>query len=138
MDKITLECKVFYNQPFYVAVLEMKRTHQLQVCQVIFRNEPSDQMIFDYITHHFHQLSFSPSVVSIQKAKIKNPKRLQREIKKQTQQLSLGTKSMQALKYQHEKCKQEKIFLSKQYKDKIKKQKFDKKQQKKKEKHKGH
>jgi len=45
-------------------------------------------------------LKFSPAINTAAKEVKRNPKRMQREAKKQTQETGLGTKAQQALKLQ--------------------------------------
>lgn len=67
----------------------------------------------------------------------KNPKRMQRDVKKQLQDAGIGTKSQQALKLQHEQNKQERKVRSREQKLAEAERMFELKQQKKKEKHRG-
>ena len=83
-------------------------------------------------------LHFSPAVTTAVKDSIKNPKRMQREAKKQMQNNGIGTKSQQALKMQQEQNKQERKTRSKEQKESEARRLFELKQQKKLEKHKGH
>ena len=78
-------------------------------------------------------------MITEQKPKvIKNYKRLQTNIKKQTNQNGIGTKSQQALQQQRELFKTEKKQNRMQQKKEIQQQQFEMKQQKKKQKKKGH
>ena len=66
-----------------------------------------------------------------------NPKRLQREAKKQLQNTGIGTKSQQALQLQREEMKTERKQISKEEREAEKERMFELKQQKRKEKHRG-
>ena len=68
----------------------------------------------------------------------KNPKRAQRDAKKQTLETGIGTKSQQALKLQQEQNKQERKVRSREQRDAKSQRLFELKQMKKREKHKGH
>ena len=68
----------------------------------------------------------------------RNPKRMQRDAKKQMQENGIGTKSQQALKMQQEQNKQERKVKSREQKLAEAARMFELKQQKKKAKHKGH
>ena len=68
----------------------------------------------------------------------KNPKRAQRDAKKQTLETGIGTKSQQALKLQQEQNKQERKVRSREQRDAESQRLFELKQMKKREKHKGH
>lgn len=68
----------------------------------------------------------------------KNPKRAQRDAKKQTLEMGIGTKSQQALKLKQEKNKQERKVRSREQRDAESQRLFELKQIKKREKHRGH
>ena len=67
----------------------------------------------------------------------RNPKRLQREVRKQVQNAGLGTKSQQALKLQQEQLKTERKITNREQREAEKQRQFELKQQKRKEKHRG-
>ena len=83
-------------------------------------------------------LKFSPVVETVVKDIKRNPKRMQREAKKQMLETGIGTKSQQALKLQQEQNKQEHKERSRKKKEAEEQRMFELKQQKKREKHKGH
>lgn len=129
---------VFFENPFWVGVFEKIEGVNLSVCKVTFGTEPKDCDILEFILDHYYDLKFSPNVKTKVKQIAKNPKRNQRNVKKQLQNSGIGTKSQQALKMQHEEIKT-------RHKQKVRDQRainrqkqFDLKQQKKKQKHKGH
>ena len=66
-----------------------------------------------------------------------NPKRMQREVRKQVQDAGIGTKSQQALKLQQEQLKTKRKTAGREQREVDKERKFELKQQKKKEKHRG-
>lgn len=92
----------------------------------------------EYILKNYYRLQFSPAVETVVKEFKRNPKRMQRDVKKQMQEVGIGTKSQQALKLQQEKNKQERKVKSRKQKEADAQRMFELKQQKKREKHKGH
>ena len=66
-----------------------------------------------------------------------NPKRMQREVRKQMHNIGLKTKSRQALKLQQEQLKIERKIKNHKQQEIDKKRKFELKQRKRKEKHRG-
>ena len=85
-----------------------------------------------------YDLQFSQAVAADVKEEKKNPKRMQREARRQTLETGIGTKSQQALKLQQEQNKQERKVKSREQKEAELERMFELKQQKKREKHKGH
>ena len=109
---------------------------KLSVCKVTFGVEPKDYEIQEFIIKNYYSLQFSPAVTTVVKETKKNPKRMQREAKKQLRNTGIGTKSQEALKLQHEQNKQERKVKSKEQKEAEQQRLFELKQQKKLEKHK--
>ena len=138
MDKVSGTLKVFFEEPFWVGVFERVENGRLSVCKVTFGAEPKDREIQSFILKNYYQLRFSPAVAAVVKETKKNPKRIQRDVKKQLQITKIGTKSQQALKLQQEQNKQERRVKSREQKTAETKRLFELKQQKKKDKHKGH
>ena len=103
-----------------------------------FGAEPKDYEIQEYIQRYYFSLKFSPAVDTVVKETKRNPKRIQREAKKQMQETGIGTKSQQALKLQQEQNKQEHKVRSREKREEDQLRMFELKQQKKREKHKGH
>ena len=79
-----------------------------------------------------------PSIKAELKQSADNPKRRQRSIKKQLQNIGVGTKSQQALAAQREELKAERKNNSKEHRDAEKQRHYELKQQKRKEKYRGH
>ena len=94
--------------------------------------------IVPFINRNYYHLQFSPAVETVIKDTKKNPKRAQRDAKKQTLETGIGTKSQQALKLQQEQNKQERKVRSREQRDAESQRLFELKQMKKKEKHRGH
>ena len=136
----TIKCKltVYFAEPFWVGVFERICDGKLSVAKVTFGAEPKDYEVQEYIQKCYFSLKFSPVVETVVKDIKRNPKRMQREAKKQTMETGIGTKSQQALKLQQEQNKQERKVRSREKKEADELRMFELKQQKKREKHKGH
>lgn len=128
---------VFFEEPFWVGVFERVSEGKLSVCKVTFGAEPKDYEIYDFVLKNYYRLRFSPAVAIETKEAGRNPKRVQREVRKQVQNTGIGTKSQQALKLQQEQMKTERKTISREQWEAEKERRFSLKQQKKKEKHKG-
>lgn len=96
---------VFFEEPFWVGVFEIIEDGRTSVAKVTFGTEPKDYEVYEFILKHYYNLQFSPAVEAAAAEKHINPKRMQREIKKQIANIGIGTKSQQALKFQHEQFK---------------------------------
>ena len=138
MDKVSGKLTVFFEEPFWVGVFERIEDGKLSVTTVTFGAEPKDYEVQEYIQRYYFSLQFSPAVDTVVREIKRNPKRMQRDAKKQMQENGIGTKSQQALKMQQEQNKQERKVRSRERKEADEQRMFELKQQKKREKHKGH
>ena len=103
-----------------------------------FGAEPKDYEVWEFVLKHYNKLAFSPAIESEVKKTADNPKRRQREARKQLCAFGIGTKSWQALQMQREEIKMERKQVSRAQREAEKQRQFDLKQQKRKEKRKGH
>lgn len=138
MGKTTGTFTVFFDGQFWVGVFENVTGGKLSVCKVTFGAEPKNSEIYDFVLKQYNRLKFSPEVTVAVGTGSKNPKRLQREARKQMQTAGIGTKSQQALKLQQESMKMQRHDVRKENREKEKQYQFEIRQQKKKAKHKGH
>ena len=137
MDKVSEKLTVFLEEPFWVGVFERVSDRKLSVCKVTFGAEPKDYEIYDFVLKNYYRLRFSPAVATAVKEASRNPKRVQRDVRKQVQNTGIGTKSQQALKLQQEQLKTERKIVSREQREVEKQRQFELKQQKRKEKHRG-
>lgn len=138
MDKVKGKLTVFFEDPFWVGIFERIEDGKLSAAKVTFGAEPKDYEVQEYIQKYYFRLQFSPAVATVVKEEKRNPKRMQRDAKRQMQETGIGTKSQQALKLQQEQNKQERKLRSREKKEADDLRMFVLKQQKKKEKHRGH
>ena len=110
---------------------------KLSVCKVTFGAEPKDYEIYDFVLKNYYRLRFSPAVATAVKETDRNPKRIRREVRRQVQNVGIGTKSQQALKLQQEQLKTERKIVNREQREAEKQRLFELKQKKRKEKHRG-
>ena len=138
MGRISGRLTVIFEDPFWVGFFERIENRKLSVAKVTFGAEPKDYEVLELINRDYYHLQFSPAIETVIKDTRKNPKRAQRDAKKQTLETGIGTKSQQALKLQQELNKQERKVRSRERREAENKRLFELKQIKKREKHKGH
>ena len=138
MTQASVTLTVFFEESFWVGVFEYIEEGNLSVAKITFGEEPKDYEVQSFVLQHYSRLQFSPSVKTVVKTKKSNPKKMQRDVKKQMQERGVGTKSQQALKLQQEQNKQERQMKNRKQKEEEAKRMFELKQKKKREKHKGH
>ena len=133
------QCKltVFFDDPFWIGVFERIENGKLSATKITFGAEPKDYEVYEFILKHYYSLRFSPAVAAVVKETKRNPKKMQRDIKKSLGKTGTGTKSQQALKLQQEQNKQNRKAKSREEKQVEAARQFELKQQKQKEKRRG-
>lgn len=129
---------IYYDEPFWAGVFERIDNGKLSVCKVTFGAEPTDAQVWEFVLSNYRRLQFSAPIKAEQKQKADNPKRRQRNARKQLEKSGIGTKSQQALQKQYEENKIERKQKSREQKEAEKQRLFELKQKKRKEKHRGH
>ena len=94
MDIDSTKLTVFFEAPFWIGVFERIERRKLSVCKVVFGAEPKDYEVWEYLLKNYSRLRFSPSVETVVKKDSVNPKRLQRQIRKETAATGISTKSL--------------------------------------------
>ena len=97
MDKVNGKLTVYFEEPFWIGVFERIEDGKLSVAKVTFGAEPKDYEVQEYIQKHYASLKFSPAVGAVVKDIKRNPKRMQREARRQMQETGIGTKSQQVI-----------------------------------------
>ena len=137
MGNVCSRLIVYFEEPFWVGVFERTEDGTLSAAKVTFGAEPKDCEVLEFVQKHYFSLPFSPAVEAAVREIKRNPKRMQREVKKQVQETGIGTKSQQALKLQQEQSKQARREKGREQRLAEEARQFALKQQKKKEKHRG-
>ena len=138
MDTECVKLTVFFEEPFWVGVFERLSDGKLSVCKVTFGAEPKDYDVWDFILKQYDALKFTPAIETKVKKTIGNPKRRQRNARKQLQTLGVGTQSQQALQRQREEKQAEREQCRKAQREAEKQRQFALKKEKRKAKHRGH
>ena len=137
MGNVSIKLTVYFEEPFWVGVFEHTFDGKLSAAKVTFGAEPKDYEVQEFISRHYKDLRYSPAVATVVKESKKNPKRMQRDVRKQLQNAGIGTKSQQALKLQQEQLKTERKTVNREQREAEKQRQFELKRQKRKEKHRG-
>lgn len=139
MGTIVSKLTVLFEDPFWIGLYEREDNGRYEVCKITFGAEPKDYEVYEFLLKNFSKLRFSPSIeVEAKAEKQTNPKRMQRNIKKQIGDIRLGTKAQQALKLQQEQGKLDRKERSREQREAEKERQFELRQEKRKEKHRGH
>ena len=137
MFRIT--CTVFFEDPFWVGVLERGGDGTYSAAKTTFGAEPSDAEVLIFLLQSYPALVFSKPCVGLEReGSTPNPKRAQRLASRAVLTPGVGTKAQQALKSQYEANKEEHKTLSREQLLAQEERKFQLRQEKKKAKHRGH
>lgn len=130
---------ILFADPFWIGLYERACGGIYEVSQVTFGAEPKDHEVYAFFLKNWYRLKFSPSVpaAALTERKI-NPKRMQRQIRKRTEQTGVGTKAQHALKLQQEQKKTERKTHTREQKEVEKVRQYALRQEQKKQKHRGH
>jgi hypothetical protein len=132
------KCTVYFEDPFWVAVLERVDEDGYSVARFVFGSEPMDAELHEFAARQFATLSFSLPGPAPEPGEWEiGFKRRQREARKQTQQQGVGTYAQRALQAERERMKQVRRAESQDEREAGQRQKFLLKQAQKKEKHRG-
>lgn len=138
MSKVTGKLTVFFRDPFWVGVFEREEDGQLSACKITFGGEPREQEVYEFLLRRYSTLAYGPpAAAKEQPAAVKNPKRAQREARRQTRPDGIGTRSQQALQLQREQQKEQRQEDAKIRREEEKERRFRLRQEKKKQKHRG-
>lgn len=136
-----IKATIFFEKKFWVGTFERTDKEGYAVARHIFGCEPSDPEVHEFILNHYQDLKFGEAKeihVQIQRM---NPKRLQREVRREMQKIKETTKpstlAQDYMREEIEKKKKEKKTLNSAEKQARKDAQFGLKQEKKKEKHRG-
>lgn len=133
-----IKVRILFEDPFYIGIFEKVENDRVYVAKVTFGKEPKEKELNAYLNENYYKLKWQISDETFKDAEIKNPKRKQREARKEMLKKTVGTKSQNAIKKQYE---ENKIFNKKKVKENkelLTELKYELKQKKRKEKHKGH
>ncbi|MDO4350803.1 MAG: YjdF family protein [Eubacteriales bacterium] len=128
---------VFFEDPFWVGIVERREGGRLRAARVVFGAEPSDREVYAWVLESFDGLRFSPPVEDgLRRAMAQNPKRRQRQAMKAAGQ-GVGTKSQQALQAAREASAAQRGARAARQREAEAQRRFDLRQEKKKAKHRG-
>ncbi|MBN1564056.1 MAG: YjdF family protein [Anaerolineae bacterium] len=135
---------VYFESPFWVGILEEERDGVLYVARTVFGVEPSNQQLYEFMIYHLSDLRAQmtvglPVAAQSQSQSRKNPKRMQREIRREMACAGDGSRSKahEVMRQQIEQGKQTRRQRSKAERDAEQERKRQIKRQKSKDKHRG-
>ena len=138
MAGVELKFTVFFEEPFWVALVERTDEAGYAVARHVFGAEPAAPEIYTFSLQHYAGLVFSPALPGEAPAQSLNFKRQQREARRAQAATGVSSKAHEAMRLQLEQHKLARQEVSKAEREAEKEQRFLLAQQLKKEKHRGH
>lgn len=138
----TIKVTVLLEKSFWVGIFERNDQDGFAVARNIFGEEPTDVELYHFILNNFDVLRFTEPQNFTLIIKRKNPKRRQREVRREMENAKKGlpniSHAQEVLKLALEKNKEVKKIISKAEKEACFEERFQLKQAKRKKKHRGH
>ncbi len=136
-----MQLTILFDPPYWIGLLEDERDGRLYAARYIFGAEPSDPEVYDFVLHHLPELCQQMQVglpIETRDAKHANPKRVQRDIRRELRQVGITTKAQEAMRLQYEANKHERQLQSRAQREAERAHKRAAAREKAKARHKGH
>ena len=139
---ITIKATIFFDQRFWMGTFERTDKKGYTIARHIFGSEPTDSEVYDFVLQHYHELKFGELKEFKLQIKRMNPKRIQREVRREMAKLKKtmmpSTFAQNYVREELERKKKEKKCQSRAEKQARQDKQFQIRQNKKKAKHRGH
>lgn len=129
---------ILFDDPFWIGLCERELDGRYEAARIVFGAEPKDYEIYAFVLRHWYALRFSPALPGTAAKPRANPKRMQRQVRRQTAARGVGTKAQEALKLQLEQGRLERKARTRRERETEKARRFALHREKKREKHRGH
>ena len=136
MSKGSQCLKIYYEDSFWVGIIERRSEGLLEVYKMTFISEPKEPEIYELV-QYMKPVSFSPAIEDEIKQPSGSFKHRLKESRKAMKNEGIGTKSMQAMKLKQEQEKAERKSVKRTVKDEASKKKFEARRIKRKKKQRG-
>lgn len=137
-----IKATIFFERRYWVGTFERTDKAGYAIAKHIFGGEPADPEIYEFILTHYQELKFGDAKKFTLEIKRMNPKRVQREVRREMEKIreteKPSTFAQDYMREELEKKKLQKKDQSSAEKQARKKEQFSLRQQKKKEKQRGH
>lgn len=138
MNESSGKLTIFFEDPFWIGVIEETECKSYRAAKIVFGAEPTDAQVYEYLISHYGTWQFSSTMLVQQKqTKCQNPKRMRRRASKESEKPFAGTKAQQAVKLQQEANAALRKSLHRQKRETQAQMQYELRQEKKKQKHRG-
>jgi hypothetical protein len=113
-----MKLSIFYESPFWIGLIEEERDGLLYATRHMFGSEPSAENVYEFIKSFEYTNLIDRMTVGLPLDKVKkrciNPKRLQRQIRREKERVGISNQSREVMRLQQEKNKKERLLTSKE------------------------
>ncbi len=138
----TIKATIFLDKRLWVGTFERTDREGYAIARHVFGSEPSDQEVYEFVLSHYYTLRFGEAKEVTLQIQRMNPKRVQREVRREMERLKETTKpstlAQDYMREELEKQKKEKKSITSAQKEARKEEQFLLRQEKKKQRHRGH
>ena len=139
MEQVCVQLTVLFEEPFWIGLCERQDSSGYAAGKITFGAEPKDYEVLAYLLAHWYEVPFSkPVPEAMPERRAVNPKRMQREARRETGGHGIGTKAQEALKAQREEGRLQRRERRSCARQEGAERRFALRQDKRREKHRGH
>ena len=139
---ITIKATILLEKSLWVGIFERTDKKGYAVARKIFGGEPSDIELYDFVLNNYQELKFGEPREFQLEIRRMNPKRLQREVRREVERIKCNTKpstlAQDYMREEIEKGKKEKKQLSASKREERSAKQFLLRQKKKRKKRRGY
>jgi hypothetical protein len=139
---INIKATIFFDKRYWIGTFERTDKEGYALARHIFGAEPTDPEVYEFVLTHYQKLNFGELKKFTLEIKRMNPKRVQREVRREMEKIKETTKpstfAQDYMREELEKKKLQKKQLSSAEKQARKEEQFALRQKKKREKLRGH
>jgi len=132
---------ILFDPPYWIGLLEAESDGLLYAARHIFGSEPSDPEVYEFIQNDLldlmHAMTVGLPIDAVPTPRRINPKRLQRDIRREVLRTDVSSRAHEAIRLQIEANAQERLTISRTQRDQKRQHKRDVAAAKAKAKHKG-
>src|SRR5271168_2836499 len=87
-----IKATIFFDKRYWVGTFERTDKEGYAIARHIFGGEPADQEVYEFVLNHYQDLNFGESREFTLKIKRMNPKRVQKEIRREMERIKETTR----------------------------------------------
>lgn len=137
MNKVSVVVRVFFEDPFWIGLVEVLEDQQWMTARIVYGSQPGNAEVLEILRKNYDHLMFSPTLEQKQHHKPMGFKRMQRQAQQEMKAIGIATKSQQALKLLQEETRGLRKARQKEHKQLKKQMQYEQRKQKSKKRHRG-